>query len=320
MSIVSWELSDISVAKYGLDLKLPVWRAFKKIDDVYYIEGLTALYDGFAKNADGNTVRNYFLRAYILTRDVIRGSQGDEAAAKLFTDTYGYDIKSDIYTALKGLVIPDMSISRYALDVSNGITHVIAGNDASMFLCEKMFILEPDICGISFEGTQEGVGVLNPETNKYEFTMKVWNEFYPDDILTQTIQTDNKLGYNSLLDKYEQARFFTNDAITSMINPGLICIEVSDYQGKIYSSGSIKSSVYKFGMTPAEGVMPTTSSDYIYITDTNYAETLSYKGDYTSIRMSRTFDGQPLKTVGSTTFGYSDVVKVKIPEGVETIE
>ena len=312
MSIVSWELSDISVAKYGLDLKLPVWRAFKKIDNIYSIEGLNTLYNGFAKNADGNTVKNYFLRAYILARDVIRGSQGDEAAAKLFTDTYGYDIKSDIYTALKGLVIPDTSISRYILKAVEGPCYVIAGNDEPMF--QPYYIIDPDQTGIDFFGNDDGVGVLNPETNKYEYRMVVTNVF------TGTVMDYEMISRDEVLGASDRITFYTRDEVTVVVDPGLLKIEVLDYQGNVYSKGYIKARVYKFGMTPAEGYMPTDENDYIYLTDTNHSETLSHTSDKIMIKTPTTLGGQPLTVIGSTTFGYSDIIKAKIQEGVETIE
>lgn len=308
---IYWELSDISVAKYGLDLRLPVWRAFKKIDNIYSIVGLSNLADGFAKSSTGDATIHNFIQAYLLARDTIRGSQGDEAVAKLYIDTYGHYIKSDIYTALKGLVIPDDSLTRYSLDSPSSLCYIIAGNDEPMFKVRGLISLQD---GIAFYGKAEGVGVLNPDTNKYEYTMRVSNVFTGTFIDYQTISRDEKLGAD------DHITFYTRDEVTVAVDPGLIKIEVLDYDGNVYSEGYIKSEVYKFGMTPAEGYMPTDDPDYRYISDSSSSTTLSYLGNDPMIKTPTVLGGQPLKTIGGTTFGYSDLIKVKIQEGVETIE
>ena len=305
------ELTAISVAKYGLELRLPVWRALKKIDKVYNITGLSSLADGFAKSPTGDATIHDFIQAYILIRDVIRGSRGDEAAAKLYTDTYGYDIKSDIYTALKGSLNPDESIERYSLNAPSGLCYVIAGNDEPMFKVRGLVTLQD---GISFYGKDGGVGVLNPDTNKYEYTMRVSNVFTGTFIDYQTISRDEKLGADNHI------TFYTRDEVTVAVDPGLIKIEILDYDGNVYSEGYIKSEVYKFGMAPAEGYVPTGDDDYCYISDSNSSTTLSYLGNDIMIKTPTVLGGQPLKTIGNTTFGYFDLIEVKIQEGVETIE
>lgn len=305
------ELSNISVAKYGLDLRLPVWRAFKKIDNIYSIAGLRLLADGFAKSPTGDATIHNFIQAYLLVRDVIRGSQGDEAVAKLYTDTYGHYIKSDIYDSLKGLVIPDGSVTRYSLNSPSGLCYVIAGNDEPMFKVRILVTLQD---GIAFYGKAGGVGVLNPDTNKYEYTMRVSNVFTGTFIDYQTISRDEKLGAD------DHITFYTRDEVTVAVDPGLIKIEVLDYDGNVYSEGYIKSEVYKFGMTPAEGYMPTDDSDYRFFADSDHSETWAYISDDIMIKTPSTLGGQPLTTIGADTFSYSDLVKAKIQEGVETIE
>ena len=306
------ELTSISVAKYGLELRLPVWRAFKKIDKIYDISGLSSLADGFAKSPTGDATIHDFIQAYILVRDVIRGSQGDEAAAKLYTDTYGYDIKSDIYTALKGVLISDTTITRYDMVAPSGLAYVLAGNDEYMF--EPHAIIEPGQKGIDFYGDTNGVGVLNPLTNKYEYTMRVSNVFTGTYIDYQTISRDEKLVADNHI------TFYTRDEVTVAVDPGLIKIEVMDYQGNVYSKGYLKTRVYKFGMTPAEGYMPTGDDDYRYISDANHSETLAYLGEDIMLKTPTTLNGQPVTVIGSTTFGYSNLIAVKIQEGVTTIE
>lgn len=65
---------------------------------------------------------------------------------------------------------------------------------------------------------------------------------------------------------------------------------------------------------------PTVDEDYIYDFYENSVRTILYIGDKTRIAMPQTLGDLPIKTIGTSTFNYTDVEGVFIPDGIQEIE
>lgn len=308
---ISWELTNISIAKYGWELRMPIYRAFKKLSEFYqctdsmphgYVDRLLA-------QPYGEDFRLAFFDCYMSIRKASRRVDGDRAMIAFLENSFGNTIRVSAHDALKGLVGTEATSDRKTINVSNTKSYnVIVGND------EPMFITGGDNYGIAVTGTEAGFGDYDSETDLYSITLQVRN------IVTGTHYEQTILSQSKLYDS-ETVRFFMKDEITAMVDPGLVEIKFlngSDSSGKY---GDIYAQYYLFGDTPALGYLPTTDDDYIYHAFTgDHSESLSYLGDFPIIKLPTTLGGEPLTVVGATTFGYKDLEKVIIPEGVETIE
>lgn len=308
---IYWELTDISIAKYGWELRMPIYKAFKKLVDFYHCDGdMPYNYvDRLMAQPYGEDVRSAFYDCYMSIRKVSHRVDGDRAMITFLVNNFGNTIRVSAHDALKGLAGDETINDRGILNLSNtGSYAVIVGND------EPMFITGGDNSGIAVTGTEAGFGEYDSETGLYSITLQVRN-IVTGTHYEQTITSENKL-YDS-----ETIRFFMNDEITAMVDPGIVEIKFlndADSSGKY---GDIYTQYYLFGDTPAEGVTPTGEADYIYTyTPNDHSETLSYIGPYDIIGMPSTLNGEPLTVVGMTTFGYQDMKKVKIPNGVTKIE
>lgn len=307
MSIISWELTDISIARYGLDLRLPVYNAVKKLEKAFAAQGINS--DSLIRDYDGNRVKNAFINDYLILREASHHASGDEGAIRFYNTSVGYHIKTGLYDALKGLDGADSEITRRTLRTSNAQSSVtiIAGNDEPIFVSGNDF-------GLVVNGTEAGFGEYNEETGLYSITIRVRNVITGTSY-TKTVTSDSKLYEGSAV------KFFLNDEITAMIDPGIIEISYLNAPDSNGDYGEIETEYYLFGMTPAEGLMPTDENDYIYTSISNdHSETNLYIGPSKIIRMPTTLNGEPLTVVGMTTFGYQDMEKVKIPNGVTKIE
>lgn len=311
MSNISWELTNISIAKYGWELRMPIYRAFRKLSEFYQCEeDMPLVYaDRLLAQPYGEDVRSAFYDCYMSVRKVSRRVDGDRPMITFLTNNFGNIIRVAAHDALKGLTGAEATSDRGTINVSNEKSYsVIAGND------ESMFITGGDNYGIAVTGTEAGFGDYDSETNLYSITLQVRN-IVTGTHYEQTITSQSKL-YDS-----ETIRFFMNDEITAMVDPGIVEIKFlngADSSGKY---GDIYTQYYLFGDTPAEGLMPTDENDYIYTSMPNdHSETNLYIGPSKIIGMPTTLNGEPLTVVGMTTFGYQDMEKVKIPNGVTKIE
>lgn len=308
---IYWELTAISIAKYGWELRMPIYRAFRKFVEFYNCGGYMPYkyVDRLMARPYGGDVRLGFYECYMAVRKASHRVSGDRGMINFLTNDFGNTIKVSAYDALKGLAGEEAANDRGTLNLTDTDSYmVIAGND------EPMFITGGDNYGIAVTGTEAGFGDYDAETGLYSITLQVRN------VITGTHYEKTVTSENKLYDS-ETIRFFVNDEITTMVDPGIVEIKFlngADSSGKY---GDIYTQYYLFGDTPAEGVVPTDENDYIYTSIPNdHSETLSYIGPSKIIGMPTTLNDEPLTVVGMTTFGYQDMEKVKIPDGVTKIE
>lgn len=95
---------------------------------------------------------------------------------------------------------------------------------------------------------------------------------------------------------------------------------------KIFANGegaiitAVESSVWGIVETTEHPYEPTSENDYIYYTTDDMSGTVYYIGESLYPIVPDTFNTKPLKSIECTTFNYSDVQAVYIPDGVERIE
>lgn len=302
------ELTAISIAKYGWELRAPTYRAFDKLGKYYDCNLGQSLTDLYAEPY-GENVRISFANCYLPIREVSRRPNGDDALANFMTTNYGYQIKTNAHDALKGLIGPMATYTRKVLATTgtSKSIHIVAGNEEPMFKTG-------DLIGIAVTGTAAGFGDLDPETGLYYITVYVEN-MLTGTHYSQTITSENKI-YDG-----ETARMFFKDELTAFIDPGLIKITFLNNPDSAGKYPTIDTNYCMFGDSPAEGAFITDESDYIYkYTSNDHSETISYIGEYDEIKMPSKLNNEPLTVIGLTTFSHQNMKKVIIPEGVETIE
>lgn len=81
----------------------------------------------------------------------------------------------------------------------------------------------------------------------------------------------------------------------------------------------VKSYIFGFNITDSDWIM-TDENDYIYEVFEDHSETWFYIGSAPRICMPQTLEGKPLTIVHATTFNFTGVTGVKIPEGIIIIE
>lgn len=304
MNALEWELTDISVAKYGWELRLPTKRALKKLGKIYSV----TISDNIIIEPYGADVKSAFAKAYMDIREASHCVSGDNALINFLTSSYGYSIKTNLHDALAGLDGESSTTNRLELNSTNNKSYsLIVGNDEPIFMTGNNI-------GIAVTGTEAGFGDYDSETDTYSITVQVRN------IITGTHYEETKKIAAKLLDS-ETIYFFMNDAVTAIVDPGVVEIIFLNNPDSAGKYPSVYTSYCLFGDTPALGYLPTTDDDYIYYALTgDHSESLSYLGDFPIIKLPTALGGEPFTVVGATTFGYKDLEKVIIPEGVETIE
>ena len=100
--------------------------------------------------------------------------------------------------------------------------------------------------------------------------------------------------------------------------------EIGEHTISITATGigyteQIKGFIHGQSIEPMEE-LPTDENDYIYEVFNDHSETWFYIGTKKRIIMPLTLEGQPVTIVHATTFTETDVVSVRIPEGIRIIE
>lgn len=122
-------------------------------------------------------------------------------------------------------------------------------------------------------------------------------------------------------------------AISTVIGGSTTCsftvpLTLTSGEHEIVVSGSgdyttvLKINSYVWGDVEADDppFVPTTDNDYVYYTNSGEATTIYYTGSENYIITPTTLNDSPTTTFGVTTFNYSDVESVYIPDGLERIE
>ena len=302
------ELTAISIAKYGWELRAPTYRAFKKLSE-YYSCPLGSHHSALYADKDGDDVRRDFANCYLPIREASRCPNGDDAFANFMTTNYGYFIKTNAHDAIKGLIGPMATYTRKVLR-TNGASksiYIVAGNEESMFKAGNFI-------GIAVTGTAAGFGDLDSETGLYYITVYVEN-MLTGTHYSQTITSENKM-YDG-----ETARMFFKDELTAFIDPGLIQITFLNNPDSAGEYPTIDTNYCMFGDSPALGYIQTDDSDYVYQTFSgSHSESIYYLGDFPAIKLPTTLGGEAFTVIGNSKFYDNGLEKVIIQDSIETIE
>ena len=90
--------------------------------------------------------------------------------------------------------------------------------------------------------------------------------------------------------------------------------------GESISISALTAFVFGYVNEREGGYDPTYEEDYIWVSNNNKAELLLYIGDSTSPEVAETLNDDEVKTLSCTSFNYSDIRAVYIPDGIERIE
>lgn len=211
-------------------------------------------------------------------------------------DTNGAKIRASIY---------------YILEILSKSNLVSYENPAISVITPFCF-LGRDIKSIDIYGTEEGLGYLNTEDNKYYVDVHLKDYFNREDVETVI---PVYVGETKLVD---------GNAVRYTI-PSSMKFYYGLYEIKLMEQ-TIEKKVsigIKYTATREDNI--TTPDNYIYETfgeDNLNIRTLSYKGDKMALAMPEHFNTpeDTLKEIGDTTFSFSNVENVYIPEGVTKIE
>lgn len=339
------ELYKIASAGYGLDMKDPVLYAFDKlgtdpkfeflklgiIDDEeefksrlgYYFKNTTTcgvltnviklteilngrkafygteLPSGSYFEPDKNSIL-YWVN--MLAREVINSGNG-LGTNNLFGilhdgngDTNGTKIRASIY---------------YILEILSK-SNLVSYENPAISVTTPFCFLGRDIESIDIYGTKEGLGYLNTTDNRYYVDVHIKDYFYREDIETVI---PVYVGETKLMD---------GNAVRYTI-PSSMKFHYGLYEIKIKELIIEKNITIGIKYTATREDPTTTPEDYIYEAygDGNLnIRTLSYLGDKTVLAMPQHFNTpeDTLKEIGNTTFSFTDVENVSIPEGVTKIE
>lgn len=61
-------------------------------------------------------------------------------------------------------------------------------------------------------------------------------------------------------------------------------------------------------------------AEYVYFAENSEATSLYYIGRKTNITVPQRLEGNPVTTIGETTFNYSDATSITFPDGIEEIK
>lgn len=327
------ELGKIAAAKYGLHMKDPMFRALDKlIQDPKFSLFKSAVYDDYAEfdnkmddlftNDRTGDVLRIFLDAIgilngrmgfysrvenpeteqnicywinMLIEELANAANGSTSATLPFNGSgivNGQRFRAAIYYILEILGAPN---AFYAETVSYK-------TNTSCYFQGK------ELASIKVYGNAGGVGEqVTPGTGYYYVVFKLYN------MLSYHWETD----YQLISAPIGNSPLYEGDEYTLTVPESVYC-PFSIYKLELqHFSTDIELS---FKLT-RDTIYEATDSDFRYMSDETSSTTLSYiNTTKKNLLVPDTLGGLPLKTIGNTTFGYSDVGKVIIPEGVETIE
>lgn len=315
------ELSDISMASFAWALRDPMRFGLIELSKAV---GFSSTDYGQFEEVIGNYSRRPDVRAISTTGDgvimafinwslYLRSLAGTSAvdlsfvemATEYLGESKGPIFKKDIFRILKGIMDGINSSAaetpyEYLSDKMGTVT-IVAGNNSPMFK--------------SYNESTTGLELRFPEDiGRTTMVVRVEN------VLTGEYQ---EIQYTSMSSS-TGVILFTDDALTNMIDPGIIRVTVKDPEtGALLTNIEIRTAYCKFGMTPAERMYTLTDADFTYtedMTDPTGQRSLRYISNYDRVKTPATLDGDPFLSVGYETFMEKDVTAVKIQAPVTTIE
>lgn len=309
-------LTDISLAEFGWQLRAPVAEALRKlnynaeadiVDDIAIIRNNVNSGSLIPLARSGDKVVESILDATMKIRSLLRNSSVDNYILNI-VDNYlkysqGNNYKTNIFKILKAYMngINDDVYEQggYTLIDEKGEAIFLAGNEDTMIKPQS----DSDYAGLRI--------VFDEDVSYTEFIVTVENIFGEDKL---TITHTPTVGQQDMV-------IWVYDEITNIIPPGILRVSIVDAAtGEKRNDVRICSYACKFGMNEPEGYFITTERDYIYTTDDTSSHILLYIGPFKRIKTPVTLDNKPVESISSSAFYEQGMEAVKILGSPDIIE
>lgn len=327
------ELGEIAAAKYGLQMKDPMFRALDKLIQDPKFELLKSnLYDDYA---DFDREMQYLfqdeetgetLRDFLDTVGILNGRKGFYASTEdpEPEENICYWINrliEELVNSANGnrqITLPVIGNGKlngqkfraaiyHILDIL-GAPNAVCGDTVSFKTNTSTYFYGRSLSTIKIYGNADGVGEqVTPGTGYYYVGFKLYN------MLSMTWNSD----YQLIILPIGNEPLYEGDEYTVTI-PDNVDTSYSIYKLELQHFTTVIEPTFKL---TRETIYEAKDSDFIYMSDATSSTSLLYlNSNKPRLLMPTTLGGQPLKKIGPTTFDYSNVSTVVIPEGVETIE
>lgn len=301
-------LTDINLAEFGWQLRVPVAEALRNLnyngeadilDDIAIIRNNVNSGSLIPLARSGDKVVESILDATMKLRTLLRNSSVDSYILSIVNNylnfSQGNNYKTNIFKILKsymnGINNEVYEQGGYTLIDKKGEAIFLAGNE------DIMIKPQPDT-------DYAGLRIVFDENISYtEFIVTVENIFG---------EAKLTLNYTPTAGQQDMV-IWVYDEITNIIPPGILRVSIVDAAtGEIRNDVHIYSYACKFGMNEPEGYFTTTERDYVYITDATSAHILLYIGPFKRIKTPVTLDNKPVESISSSAFYEQDMQAVKI--------
>ena len=327
------ELGEIAAAKYGLQMKDPMFRALDKLSQDPKFELVKNIIDDdyadfdrqmqylFQDDRTGSILRDFLEAACILNGRKGFYSRVENPETEQNICYWINMLIEEIANAADGstqVTLPFIGSGivngqrfraaiYYILDIL-GCQNAQYAETVTCKFNTSCYIYGRDLSTITVYGNASGVGEqATPGTGYYNVGFKLY------DMSKRSWDTDYQLFIQPIGDD----PLYEGDSYTITVPNTVDTSARKIYKLELQHFTTDIEPTFKLTRAP---LYEAGDSDFVYITDETSSTSLSYLNTKTKLAVPTTLGGQPLKTIGSTTFGYSDVNTIVIPEGVETIE
>lgn len=329
------ELGEIAAAKYGLQMKDPMFRALDKlIQDPKFALIKNVLYDDvadFDKEMQwlfGDETTGETLRDFLDAVGILNGRKGYYSRVEnpeteqnicywinMLIEELANAANGSIFTTLpfvgSGIVNGQRfrAAIYYILDIL-GAPNAYYAETVSYKTNTRCYFQGKELSSIKVYGNANGVGEqVTPGTGYYYAGFKLYN------MKSLSWETD----YQLIILPIGSEPLYEGDEVTLNIPDSVYC-PFSIYKLELQHFTTDIEPTFKL---TRDNIYEATDEDFLYTIDASElsSTSLSYLNTTKkNLLVPDTLGGKPLKTIGNTTFGYSDIKTVIIPEGVETIE
>lgn len=327
---ITYELSRIAAAKYGLHLKDPIFAAFDKLvtDSKFNLlkddfQDDFADYEAMLTRFNDDETLSYILRDFLELYTILNGRMGFYAKHENPNEdeqiSYWIDILiQELMNVANNNATRSLPMNSYgifnAVKIRASMYHIldilrypnaVYGETATYKKKDPLYIYGRDISGIRVYGNKDGVGELYFDSGlpKIKIKIRVTPIMVDEEPVTmQSSFTRGQLHEGDYVDFPIPSTLKTRFSIFK--------VEILDYETELGVTYKLTRASY----------IPTTEDDYLRHNDGSETTVDKYIGVETRISMPSVMDELPVVVIGKTAFMGSDIEGVKIPEGVETIE
>ena len=331
------ELGEIAAAKYGLQMKDPMFRALDKLsqdpkfeliknvidDDFADLDG--KMYDIFN---DNQTVR--VLRDFLDVIGVLNGRKGFYSRVEnpepeqnicywinMLIEEIANGADNNVYTSLPLIGSGIINGQRfraaiyYILDIL-GYQNAQYAETVTCKFNTSCYIYGRDLSAITIYGNASGVGT---GTLAKTVTFRIYN-MLEDDWYNDYQEFTEYIGIHPLYEG-DSATITIPDDILTPGPPNILYGPCGIYKLELQHFTTDIEPTFKLTREP---LYEAGDTDFRFMSDETSSTSLSYLNKKNRLLVPTTLGDLPHETIGNTTFSYSDVNTVVIPEGVETIE